>query len=284
MNQEKAESTKTKKGLPPKSEPQAQTNAVAERPAGQVSTHVETSGANILSSDILLSRILLMQGLSPLVSEKRKFQIGDIVRSIVEEKIGDDKNPIKFIPLRFDNFWVVKEAKKQGQKQKFVRLEVRNAKNETLEWDFQEGGKDMQRVKALNVLALLESDVERAAAPLAEGALPDLNKTLLPVMISFQSTSYKAGQSVVTHFAAARKNNVEPHKYGLTLSCYQDKNDQGVFMVWKVGPSYAAPATAVKEATEWVQELRARGTVNVDMAEDGAGEKEAVAVPVNNVF
>ena len=273
------ETKKNQKNLPPKSEA-----AVAERPTAAVGApQADTSGQNILSSDILLPRILLMQGLSPLVSEKRKFAIGDIIRSISEEKIGDDKHPIKFIPLRFDNFWVVKEAKSPGKKQKFVRLEPRNAKNETLEWDFVENGKQMQRVKALNVLALLESDIERAKEKTEDG-LPDLNKTLLPVMISFQSTSYKAGQSVVTHFAAARKNNVAPYRYGLTLECYQDKNDQGVFMVWKVGPSYPASQDAVKEATEWVHELKNRGTINVDMAEDGGAEKEAVTVNVSTQF
>src|SRR4051794_30344857 len=62
------------------------------------------------ASDILIPKLLLMQGLSELVAEG-KFQMGDIVNSVTQAKLGDKTKSIEFIPIATFKTWVVMHDK-----------------------------------------------------------------------------------------------------------------------------------------------------------------------------
>jgi hypothetical protein len=214
-----------------------ETKEVAVKANGAMPAAMGSMHEEVIASDVVLPRICLMQGLSEMVSE-RKAQIGDIVRSTSEEVLGSDKKPIEFIPITFRNMWKLQETVPGKKRPEFRGLEPRNAGNDHLPWDFKKDGADWQRIKVVEVFALLPQDLDEdytTKANAADGDIPNLDKTLLPCVITFQSTGFKAGKAVVTHFVRAQENLVEPYLYKLSLGAFEKSNDQGKFMVWDIG-------------------------------------------------
>lgn len=273
-------------------------NALAKNQPTDIVTQApqQGGGEQILASDVVIPRLWLMQGLSEMVSEGRA-KPGEIRRSVGGDLVGDPTHPIEFIPLTFQNKWVIQESPKPGAKYEYrktlsrdgglddSRKIITDQTGENLPWDFTHGGTQWKRVKVLNVFALLVSDIEAELAEFAKfkatGEIPDLNKTLLPVMISFRSTSYNAGKGVVSHFVKAlspaqAKFGVKPYQYTLKLSCYSDKNDKGTFFVYDVGQGRKCESEAkggkpeLERATDWAKTLGANiDSVKVDDSEEG---------------
>src|SRR4051812_2896032 len=90
---------------------------VETSPAVQQSSGLPVAGQSVappaqevLASDFVTPKILIMQGLSELLKDRTKrLSQGDIVRSTTGEKLGDDKNPVEFIPLRYNSKWMLSE-------------------------------------------------------------------------------------------------------------------------------------------------------------------------------
>jgi uncharacterized protein YkwD len=244
------------------------------------------SNETVLKSDVMIPKILLMQGLSELVAE-RKAMMGDIIRSTTGEKIGDDTLPVEIIPLTFTNSWVLSE--KIGTKYEFRGIEPRTAANETAAWDFIKNGVEWKRTQAIDVFALLPADIAAETAELTRaettGEMPDFNKTLLPVVIRFQNTSFRAGRHVVTHFTKAMspsmaKFGVKPYSYSLILKCYQDKNDKGTFYVWDVSQGQKVSKETLELAAQWYQTVATKA-VRVDESYEQAALDKAAEAKAN---
>lgn len=242
----------------------------------------------ILATDITVPSLLLMQGLSDFVTE-RKAQLGDIVRASTVEKLGEPGKVIPFVPLKITTAWA--EQEKVGQKFEFRRLLERTPQNEHLPWSFwrnlqgdtfdrpgQLGANAWRRVKSINVFAMLPHDIDAFEAELAkaaaEGDIPDLAKTAMPVSISFRSTSFNAGKDVTTHYlhiaeAAEKANlpNLRPWHYQLGLTCVPDKNEKGSFFVWKVTPAQKLDRKYLPTIEKWVKRVN-QGNVKVDSTGD----------------
>lgn len=231
----------------------------------------------VLASDVVIPRVLLMQGLSEFVTD-RKAQMGDIVRSTTAEKLGGPESPVEFIPLTYKNFWVNFEI--MGGTPEYRSKEVRNASNEHLEWDYEKDKVPWKRMKLIEVYALLVQDLkaeeENLKAFKETGVLPDLEKTLLPVALTFRSTSYNAGKSLVTHFTKASTFGVKPFAYSLQLSCDSTKNDKGSFYVYKVGNAKPLTHQYLEVADRWYKTVTSRPDLKVDDS-DEQGEGRAVA-------
>lgn len=251
----------------------------------------------ILSSDIVIPKLLLMQGLSEFVSEGRARQ-GEIVRSSTVQKVAGQMDPgqpfktIDFIPLKVTTGWAEKE--KVGQKFEFRKAFPRTPQNDALPWSFwrnpqgqdfdkpgQLGATEWQRVKSIDVYALLPSDVDAFEAEMKlaveKGEIPDLSKTVLPVVISFRSTSFNAGKSVTTFFAqvaemAQTVPSIRSYNYMLSLGCKADKNDKGSYFVFDVGQAKKLDPKYRAQAEKWMNTLN---TVK-DIKVDDSGESERV--------
>ena len=267
-------------------------NAVAKNAQSSVPAVAPAREPNpdVLHSDVLIPMVLLMQGLSDLVAEG-KAVMGDMVRSTTGEKIGSHKDPIEFVPLAIKNFWAVME--KVGQKHEFRKMVPRRAivttddakaeqsrldcdrEDENLPWEFQYRGTQWKRVKLLNVFALLPKDIKAFEAEVKKaketGEMPDLDKTLMPVVIPFRSISFPAGRKVVTHFTKADAMahlGAKPHGFALTLSAYQDKNDKGTFYVYDVGNTRKLSKDELKFTEQWVNIL-GKGQAKIHEAVEG---------------
>jgi len=221
----------------------------------------DLGGEDILSQSMVIPRLHLMQGLSEMVSEG-KAQMGDIVRSTNGEKLGNGDKPVDFIPITFTNTWVLSEM--VGQKYEYRSSEPMTAKNQDLPWEFESQGTMWKRTKSLNLFAILVNDAlaekaERDKA--AKGEMPDPDKALMPVLISFRSSSYAAGKEVVTHFAKARKFNLPGLVSVLQLSCTRTKNEKGTFYVYGVKNVGKTPPDLIEVANYWKSTLATKDVV-----------------------
>lgn len=210
-------------------------NALAKTESNLPATVDASGGEQILSNDVVIPRLLLMQGLSDFVNE-RKAQQGDILRTTPFQVLGGPTKPIPLIPVTFNNQWMLTE--KVGQKFEFRGYEPLLPSNQDAPWEFQKNGTDWKRTKVLNVFALLPQDIvaERAEMEkVKKGEDADPDKALLPILVSFRSTSYPAGKDIVTHFAKAKKFGMPGYVSVLSLSCEQEKNEKGTYFVYKVG-------------------------------------------------
>lgn len=219
-----------------------------------------TQAEDILNSDIVIPKILLMQGTSELVNE-RKAQQGDIVNSVTSEKIGDPEVPISIIPITFRNTWRHEEIVAGKPEYRFV--ESRDASNEHDEWNYTRDGAEWKRTKVLELFVLRPEDVDAQAKQADAGQkdddfIPDLNSVVMPHVISFRSTSFTTGQQLVSMFAKARSvktgkypNGCPAYLYTVGMSCEVKKNDKNMWYTWKVGATTKSTPAQIAEAAKW---------------------------------
>jgi len=238
--------------------------------------------STVLSSDVLIPRLLLMQGLSKIVGA-RKAMIGDIVRNSDNKKMGDEQAPLGIIPLVYKNRWVLKEI--LNGKATFRGSVERNSGNELLPWEFEKDGSTWTRTKTIELFALLPSDIEADLSMSKQfeetGEMPDLNAVLLPVLITFQGKSFAAGKVIATHFSkvmelSARIPSIKPYTYQLNLGCKPDKNDKGEYFIFSI-PQTASKVDAkyAPACDRWFSTLTQLGdNVKVTADEDEADGSE----------
>lgn len=274
----------------------------------QVQAAQSSMGQEVVASDVIIPRLLLMQGISPLVMG-RKAQISDFIRSTNGEKLGDAEHPVQIIPLAFTNTWMDFE-RVPGENRPQYRgtyprgVTKRNSDgesietNENLEWTFKgKNGEDMLRRKTVTLYALVPSDIASYTAEvkraLDSGEVPDLNKSISPVVITFQSTSFKfGGRKIVTFFNTLRQNNAElasqgikrvlaPFEYVMTLRSKEEKKGTASWYVFDFDASvpiskvFTDPveANAIKEKAAFWTNALAHGGVKVD--ESGEIDEES---------
>lgn len=254
--------------------------------------HLASDENEVVASDVIVPRLLLMQGISPLVTQ-RKAQIGDIIRSTTGEKVSDPDKLLDLIPLKMENSWTnyaMPPNGQQGQPQfrgQEHRGAIKNAAGETV--GSNEGleaykpfpgpnNETWIRKKTLTLYALLPSDVDAYEGEIKRavesGEAPDLTKTLLPVVLTFQSTSFKyAGKKVASFFndvktnalALAGKLTIAPFQYVLELQCREEKKGANAWYVY----DFTTKRKSVKDpkvreiAAMWTSRISG-GSVQVD--------------------
>ena len=225
----------------------AETKEVAVSEPRALAPLSATPGPAIVPSDIIVPKVLLMQGTSELVKQ-RKAQLGDIVRSTNGEKLGDPEHGVEFIPLsQPESFWVIEL--KVNDKFEFKRMIPRTPKNSGLEWNFfadkngdevlpgTAGAIPARRVQRLALYALLPGDVEADAIERKKaesGEFPDFSKALMPVLIAFRSLSFPAGKEVATFFTQVASFKRQAYEAVIELKCHLEQNDKGSFYVYDV--------------------------------------------------
>lgn len=246
---------------------------------------------DILAGDIVLPKLLLMQGLSEFV-KTRKAQLGDIVRSNSQEVLAKPGERFDFIPLKITMGWAEKE--KVGQDFAFRRAFPRTRQNEMLPWNFwrnaqgmdfdkpgQLGATEWKRVKSIDVYALLPRDVDAFQVEMAnaieKGEVPDLNKTVLPVVISFRSTGFKAGQAVVTFFAkvaelALSAPHIRSYDFCLSLGSATAKSGNKDWLIFDVGQAQKLDKKYRPHAEKWMAKLNSDPNIVVDESGDPDSE------------
>jgi hypothetical protein len=212
--------------------------------------------------DILIPKLLVMQGLSDLVTEE-KAQMGDIVDSVTGEVLGScrekDYKPVPVIPIMTFKTWVVFKKSGNGQTE-FKEIIPMTAGNENLPREDEEFVRD----RCINFYVLNANRTDE-----------------LPYLLSFRRTSYRAGAKLATYFtkcelAARRGRPVPPAARIWNLGGSKQSNDKGTFYVFDVEQAGETPKEAIQTAFEWYQTLRTQST-KVDHSDLSGGVTDDTA-------
>ncbi len=219
-------------------------------------------------SDILIPKLLVGQATSKLVQEE-KVGFGQIWRSTTSEVLGGKGKPFKAVPLFQFKTWVLSE--KVAGRFVFRGVEPFTAENRDKPWVWteQKEGKttEWKREQALNFYVLLQGDIgadQKARKAFAEtGELPDTEASLLPCLLQFKSTSYKAGKTLVTHFAKAADFGVPPFVNVFELDTEKVQGEQNAWFILKVASAGKTPPEYLETCAKW-REIVAKQNVKVD--------------------
>lgn len=191
---------------------------------------------NVLSSDLRIPKILLMQAMSDLVSE-RKAVAGDFVESFEGKKLGDDKAPVKIIPFYITNTWTIK--KEVNGKMEFEKIEDRGGADTRREYEtIGSDGVKRTNHRTLNVFCLIKGG--------------NLN---VPYMLSLQNASFKKGaQPLLNKVQLLKTENKAPAHVVFELGVETEENDKGR---WFSTSITASKGTDGKDIPTSIEELTA---------------------------
>lgn len=164
---------------------------------------------NIITSDLRIPKLLLMQAMSDFVTDG-KARLGDIVDSFEARKVGDEKTPVQIIPFYVTNSWTIK--KEQNGKMVFDKIEDRGGNDVRREYEIigQDGVKRTQH-RTLNVFALMKN-----------------GNLSVPYMISFLNASFtNAAQPFLNKVQLLKAEGKAPAHVVFNLGVTKEENDKG---------------------------------------------------------
>jgi len=216
------------------------------------------------SDDILIPKLLLMQGVSQAVADEKADQ-GDILDSVTLEKLGSGREKsfkeIGVVPLMatktWTNFEIVDGHEEWRGEEPFTPQNVNRGKSSK-----GENGEEFKHVKNLNFYVMLEEQLK--------------DPTAIPYLVSFRSTSYRVGQALSTHFskcakAAAMGKPVPPAATIFNLGAKKTSNENNTWWIYSLSPKGSTGKEDLKVCYDWYQILR-KGAHKVDQSEFGESE------------
>lgn len=192
------------------------------------------------SRDIVLPKILCMQGLSVLVADD-KAKMGDFVDSLSSEVIGSINKPVQFIPFHMEKIYIISKKEAGENRYGFDRIEP--VTNQDYPFTNVIDGVEFKYEYTLQFYCLRPED------------------TSLPYVLSFKSTSLKTGKVLSTQmYVRNRAAGLVPPAYVMELSGRKEKNDQGTFVVMEVKAGAKSTADQVNECLNWYQTVKSGAT------------------------
>jgi hypothetical protein len=246
--------------------PETTTTALQAQQVSEFDFNEIAAEFKIDSSDILISKILLMQPTSSFVGDGIAT-LGDYRDSVTKEKIGSINDPFKFVPFHFTKCWDI-----IAPGGKWLRREPFNPGDESLAWEFQEGDLTMKRVKRLDFFGFVPKD---------EGFTEEL-----PKIVSFRSTGYREGTKILTQFQMNIGKRRLPWSDVWEISGERLKNAENQsYCVPQVQMVGVSDQDTVKHCMTWYKTIKTMGSkVVVDESEHTQSEKvvspERDAAPV----
>lgn len=223
-------------------------------------------GPEVTSNDFAIPKILVMQGLSDLVTEGvAKF--GEFRDNINGELLGSIEKPMEIIPFHVEKVWVVLKKNEDGDFEYDSTIPV-DRTNENWEWTgLDEDGHEVRRDRTLNFYVLLPEEVKNGDA--------------MPYVISFRRTSSRAGKKLMTQmYVRNRQAKKVPAAKVMNLVGRKEKNDKGTFVVLDVKVSRESTSEEVASAFEFFKLIQ-EGKGKVDNS-DLEVQKTNKEVPEQN--
>ena len=210
------------------------------------------------SQDMVIPKILPMQLTSVLVSEG-KAVMGEFRDSVSGQLLGTIDKPMEIIPFYVEKQWDIMHMK-DGQYQyshsmPLVENPLDQNYNDNLQWEGEENGVKVRRVRRMNFFVLLPKEVESGES--------------MPYALAFKSTSAKEGKKLWTQMYVRNvRAGLPPAAYTFMLSGVKQKNDKGSFCVPQVALGRKATDKELQECLSWLKLIR-KGVVKVDTSEEG---------------
>lgn len=221
------------------------------------------------ASDMLMPRLLLMQGSSQLVKQAKTKSAGDIVDSVSGETILSSKDAaegkkIEMIPLTAYKTWIIDRFDTVTQKWKYHAQVPMLPNEEKLPWEYEEYNEQTRmqdkyrRKYRINVYALIKSQIG--------------TEDCLPYLVSFQVFALDEGKKITTHMLKAFRNKKNPYCKSFFLTSGTTTSKKGdSFEIFRVELGTEVKPDAQKVAHSWMEEIQA-GRVVADADEE---EKKA---------
>lgn len=191
--------------------------------------NADWGSVDVGSDDLVLPKLLLMQGLSEMVTQGNA-KMGDIINSLTNTVVADEKKPLRILPLFCRKSWVIE--KYDGSKFQFEKI-IPDI-GEKLPFNEEINGVKYKNSHQYEFFVLTE---DRS----------------IPHILSFRGTSHKAGKQLFTQMYVMNKAlGKNPSAYWIDLGCIRDKNDKGVYMVWTFKPAELSKVEDQQEALKWI--------------------------------
>lgn len=192
----------------------------------------------VSSNDLVIPKLHLMQALSEMVAEKELAKAGDIVDAIDETVVGDSKKAVELVPFKVEKLWYV--IKENGDRGELDSIYPVTKENEGQEREFEIEGEKYKRLFVYKYFFVREG-------------------SSLPYIVTFKSTSLRAGKQLFTEmFIKNRMAGKSPAARTVLLSSEKQKNDKGVYYIWKVSMGKDASAELQAEALNWFKTLKVK--------------------------
>jgi len=211
----------------------------------------------VSSNDILIPKILVMQGLSELLAEGHA-QIGEFRDSVNGDLLGSIDKPVEIIPFHCDKVWIISK-KVQGQgRHDYVETVPVTRENEDWLWqEMDSDGTEIRRDRTMNFYCLLPKHIEEGGA--------------MPYIVSFNRTSSRNGKKLFTQmFITNRQAGKVPPAKVISLFGKREKNDQGTFIVKDVKTSRDSTVKEVNACFDLYKMVQA-GKTKVDNTDVSGG-------------
>lgn len=184
--------------------------------------------------DIILPKILVMQGLSELVADGKAL-MGELRDSLDGKLLAAKDGKLEVIPFHSSKSWIIFEEHKG--KLEYKKTVPWSAQNADWEWTANVDGVNVRRDQCLNFYCLVASEIKE--------------ESFMPYMLSFRRTSYKAGKKLVT-----AKEKLKMFKRPLAskvfeLSAMKTENDLGTFYVFDIAQSRDTSGEELEAVKAW---------------------------------
>lgn len=206
------------------------------------------------SNDVVIPKILPMQGLSDMVVEE-KAKIGEFRDSLSGDLLGSIADPMVIVPFYVQKAWDILEEDDEGDFKwtetiPLIENPLEAGYNDNLPWEDTVNGIKIKRVRRMNFFVLVPKEMEKGNS--------------IPYILSFKSTSLREGKKLFTQMyvrnAKARK---APCAYAFVLGGTKQKNEKGTFVVPTVTLGRESTPQEMAEALEWFKTIK-KGKVKVD--------------------
>lgn len=205
---------------------------------------------NIAKNDIMIPKILIMQGMSPKVLDG-EAQFGELRDTLNWEVLAKIKTsnkpaqPLKILPIHWEKYWIIK--KQDGDKWRFEAMEKMTPETENLDmYETWEGPDNVLRKRVyLHLFYVLIEDKP------------------IPYTLGFRGSSKKAGDALVTQlYVVNRTLNVKeawkksPMGKWITITPTKMTKDDNTFAVLEVTPGEQATFEQACEAMTWFKAIK----------------------------
>jgi hypothetical protein len=272
--QKKEEQVKEEKALAPASGPVG-TNALA------VSEDDIDWGAGsaITKKDIIIPRILLMQPMSPPVTDG-KAVFGEWRESLNLDLLGTFEKGVDFVPFFMEKVFIEYKIVNDGKgniEKTYLRSVPITPTNENLKYEDTEivegTGEEIQiqRDRCMNFYVLLKSELELGTA--------------FPYVLSFRRTSLRAGQKLTTQMYMKNTNaGLTPASMVCRLSSKKETSDingkKVTYAVADVSPVERTDPKLIENAFHWLKMVKqGQAKVHTEAMVDDVTEKEVGPMP-----
>jgi len=233
------------------SKKQSETGLSKPETAGALSKDVKQwdTGEKFRSAkDIVVSRILPMQGMSKLVTAgKAKF--GEFRDSVTEEKIGDLDTPVEFIPIRWELVWIIFTRLNKKEKYKWDSILQIDAKNDGLAYE--EEDELTRRDRCLMFTGLRTDDIKG-----------------IPSIVSFRRTSMKGGRKLQSLMEDRLKRAGLPPCHNVVKITGEKKTkDDDAYIAMDIEVGRKSTDSEIEIAFEWFNKLKNMDGIKVDNSE-----------------